>query len=687
MLVFVLPSLILLDLLTTLAFLLRARRMSEQTSLYAKLKVTEHLVRNRLILLPRRSKQALMILSDGGGVFSCVLLAHWLLYPGVASLTEISILAAATFLITGLLAWRIGFYHSIVRYLGLELAYTSIRVVIASAATLAVVAYVSGMVALPARLAVAYAVFLLTYLLGGRHTAQYFLVRRNKGQRLIIYGAGESGAQAALAMQNGHTFLPVAFVDDDVAVHNEIVSGLRVHPRDDLGEMVERYGVSRVLLAMPNVSRRLKQDIIAKLEPLGVHLQTIPDFNDLVTGKARVEDIRDIDVEDLLGREAVPPDQDLLKATVSGKTVMVTGAGGSIGSELCRQILRQRPKLIVLFEISEAALYVIEKEMRKLSVKLGISCDVVALLGSVHHEHRVREIMQTFGVNTVYHTAAYKHVPVVEQNLLEGVHNNIFGTLHTATAAIESNVDTFVLISTDKAVSPTNIMGATKRIAEMVLQALQDEHPSVCFCMVRFGNVLESSGSVVPLFREQIRAGGPVTVTHRDIIRYFMTIPEAAQLVIQAGAMATGGDLFVLDMGEPIKIHDLARRMIPLMGLTVRDEDDPEGDIEIEFTGLRPAEKLYEELLIGSDVSGTRHPLIMRANEEYLKYDVLSPLLESLRLSSAQLDRDRARQLLLETVAGYKPGNSIDDHVWVRQNGNSEDAKTDTVVDFPKRSA
>jgi FlaA1/EpsC-like NDP-sugar epimerase len=387
----------------------------------------------------------------------------------------------------------------------------------------------------------------------------------------------------------------------------------------------------------------------------------------------------------IFGRDPVPPDLDLLSASISGKRVMVTGAGGSIGSELCRQIIRQEPKTLVLFEISEIALYTIENELRNAAKR--IDCELVALLGSVHHQDRVREALEAFKINTIYHAAAYKHVPVVEHNLLEGVHNNILGTMHIAQAAIDAKVDTFLLISTDKAVSPTSVMGATKRFAEMILQALQDRHDSTRFCMVRFGNVLESSGSVVPLFREQIRKGGPVTVTHRDIIRYFMTIPEAAQLVIQAGGMAKGGDVFVLDMGEPVRIQDLARRMIALTGCTVRDDNNPEGDIEITYTGLRPAEKLYEELLIGTDVSGTQHPRIMRAREDYLKFEELQPLVAELEESSRSLDRVRARQILLDSVAEYDPSNGIEDLVWVSQQGDSGDGDSETVVDFPSKSA
>lgn len=653
-----------------------------------KLRATERRLRNYMITMSRSGKLAVMLSADAVGLFSCVMLSTWLLVPGVMSATQITLLAAAVFFVTALVAGYRGFYHSIVRYLGMGLVLASAEVVLVSAATLALLLYFSGLVAAQGRLAIIYAALYSFYLLGGRYTAQYFLIRRNTGkERVIIYGAGESGAQTAVAMQSGDVYLPVALIDDDKRVLRKMVSGLRVHSRDKLERLIEQFGVSRVLLAIPRVSRRARREIIASLEPYNVHVQTIPDFNDLITGKARVDEIRDVDVEDLLGRNIVPPNDSLLAATIMAKSVLVTGAGGSIGAELCRQILLLQPKRIVLFELSEAALYQIEKDLRKLSSKLDIHCDVFALLGSVHHQERVREVMQTFEINTVYHAAAYKHVPIVENNVLEGIRNNVFGTLHTAMAAIESNVETFVLISTDKAVSPTSVMGATKRVAEMVLQALQDEYPSTRLCMVRFGNVLESSGSVVPLFREQIRAGGPVTVTHREIIRYFMTIPEAAQLVIQAGAMATGGDVFVLDMGKPVKISDLAHRMIHLMGLTVRDDDNPDGDIQIEYTGLRPAEKLYEELLIGSDVSGTHHPRIMRANEEYLSYEVLNSLLDKLRQSSAGLDRARALKALLDIVAGYKPTNSIDDLVWTTQNDASKEAKSDQVVDFPVRRA
>jgi FlaA1/EpsC-like NDP-sugar epimerase len=412
----------------------------------------------------------------------------------------------------------------------------------------------------------------------------------------------------------------------------------------------------------------------------------MPEIRDIVSGRARVDDISDVEAEDLLGRDAVPPNPDLLRGSVTGKSVMVTGAGGSIGSELCRQILALNPTRLVCFELSEAALYSIDRELHKIVEKSGSRCEVISLLGSAYHEKRVSEVLETFKVQTVYHAAAYKHVPIVEHNLFEGLHNNVFGTLHTARAAAAAGVETFVLISTDKAVNPTNVMGATKRLAELILQAFESSSGSMRCCMVRFGNVLESSGSVVPLFREQILAGGPVTVTHRDIIRYFMTIPEAAQLVIQAGSMAKGGDVFVLDMGDPVRIEDLAHRMINMMGLSVQDESRPDGDIEVKYIGLRPAEKLFEELLIGSNVYGTEHPRIMRADEEYLASETLSNVLDDLTEAAEQSDYDRARSTLLRAVKEYTPSNGIDDLVWLRKSGTDSGDDDQTVVDFPRRS-
>jgi FlaA1/EpsC-like NDP-sugar epimerase len=519
--------------------------------------------RDRLIQLPRTTKQLLMLIADAVGFLGCVGLAAWVHLVDTTNSTGLVMLAGGTMIVAHLLARLLGFYHSIVRYLGMGLLMAGAQVAAGSAVVLAAGAWLSGMTSMPFRLAVVYGAFCGLYLVGSRYVAQYFLVHKSGStQNVIIYGAGAAGARVVQAMQGNHAFTPVAFIDDDRTMFDKRICGLPVRAREDLPWLVQKYDVSHVLLAMPSVSRRARRDVIESLEPLPVHVQTVPNIEDLISGKAQVDDIREIDVEDLLSRPPVAPDESLMQATLLDKSVLVTGAGGSIGSELCRQILRIKPRTLVLFELSELALYTIDKELESLATQMGIDCRIVPLLGSVQDEARVREIMEHFDVETVYHAAAYKHVPLVEQNIIEGVCNNVLGTLRTARAARDTGVETFVLVSTDKAVSPTSIMGASKRFAELVLQALQENANGTRFAMVRFGNVLESSGSVVPLFREQIRRGGPVTVTHPEIIRYFMTIPEAAQLVIQAGGMAHGGEVFVLDMGEPVKIRDLAARMI-----------------------------------------------------------------------------------------------------------------------------
>jgi FlaA1/EpsC-like NDP-sugar epimerase len=418
---------------------------------------------------------------------------------------------------------------------------------------------------------------------------------------------------------------------------------------------------------MPSTSRRRRREILTALEPLGVHVQSLPNLSDLISGKAQFNELCDVEVSDLLGRDPVPPRPKLFGSCIRGKCVLVTGAGGSIGSELCRQIIRLEPARLVLFEMSELALYNIQRELEEVAAHEHLTAEIVPLLGNAHHRHRVREVLSTFGVQTIYHAAAYKHVPIVEHNVIEGIHNNVISTWYTAEAALETGVETFMLISTDKAVNPANVMGATKRLAELVLQALQERTTHTRFCMVRFGNVLASSGSVVPLFQEQIRRGGPVTVTHPDVIRYFMTIPEAAQLVLQAGSMAKGGDVFVLDMGRPVRIDDLARRMISLMGLTVRDPANPEGDIEIEYTGLRTAEKLFEELLIGTNVTGTDHPMILRAIEHHLPWARMQQMLNEQLVALASFDCHRALALLTESVAEYQAQVDIRDYVWARK--------------------
>ena len=479
--------------------------------------------------------------------------------------------------------------------------------------------------------------------------------QRQTDGRLLIYGAGTAGVQTASAMGISRQFVLLGFVDDDAAKVGRSINGLPVFAPEEVSDVVARQDVTDILLALPSVSRERRNRIIESLRPLPVHIRTLPGLADLATGRVTVQDFKELDIEDLLGRDPVPPNRDLLARNLAGKVVLVTGAGGSIGSELCRQILAEHPRRLLLLDHNEFGLYSIHQELQGLCAAQGFGCELVPLLGSVANPRRLREICRAYRPATVYHAAAYKHVPMVESNPAEGIANNVFGTLNMAQAAIDSGVAQFVLVSTDKAVRPPNVMGASKRMAELVLQALaaQSGPGATCFGMVRFGNVLGSSGSVAPLFRSQLASGGPLTVTHPDVTRYFMTIPEAAQLVLQAGAMATGGEVFVLDMGEPVKIMDLARRMVELSGLTVRDEINSGGDIEIAITGLRPGEKLYEELLIGDNPTPTAHPRIMKAHEDHLAWSVLELHLQTLRRAADGGDVAAIKAVLQACVHGY----------------------------------
>ncbi len=516
---------------------------------------------------------------------------------------------------------------------------------------------------------------------GGRLVLRRYLRRRFRLSAprtpVIVYGAGEAGAQLVNALRYSTEFEPAVFVDDNPRLWGSVVLGLKVRAPTKLPRLIARHEAGLILLALPSASHRRRREILEALAGLPARVMALPTLAELTSGARRIDEFREIDVEDILGRDSVQPNETLLRSRVAGKAVMVTGAGGSIGSELCRQILALRPRRLVLFERSEYALYSIEQELSAMLVNMehpmtpGFSparseggIELIPLLGSVIHRRRLQVAMDRFGVQTVYHAAAYKHVPIVELNPIEGVRNNVFGTLHSAEAAIAAGVETFVLVSSDKAVRPTNVMGATKRLAELILQGLAGEGTNTRFCMVRFGNVLDSSGSVVPLFREQIRKGGPVTVTHPEVERYFMTIPEAAQLVIQASAMAQGGDLFLLDMGESVRIFDLARRMIRLSGLEIRDDEHPDGDIEIRFTGLRSGEKLREELLIGADDLPTQHPMIRRAREGHPPWPAIRDCLDRLDAAARDFDYPAARAILREAVAEYRPENGIEDWVW-----------------------
>ena len=628
-----------------------------------------------------------MIATDAIFYFLSVAISMWVVYGSVGNSAEILRMSVVAIIVAVPILWGFGLYASIVRYIGYELFRTGLVSTFLVSAALLLLNYWIGSIDAPLRAIAVFWAISLILVIGSRFFARVFLMRRNQNRQLVIvYGAGDAGAQLIADLLSGDDYLPVAVLDDNKELQGKQVQGLRVKAPERLAELVGKYEVTSVLLAIPSASRRQRRRVLETISETPVRVQTMPGISDIISGRARVDELRAVEVEDLLDRDPVPPDVKLVRASIFGKNVLVTGAGGSIGSELCQQILLQQPKKLVLFDVSEPALYQIDRRLRKLERKRDLSCEITALLGSVSYERRIREVMGSFEIETVYHAAAYKHVPIVEQNLFEGIQNNVLGTWHTAQAAIDAGVRSFVLISTDKAVNPSSVMGATKRLAELVLQSCQSSAPDTCFSMVRFGNVLDSSGSVVPLFKEQIKSGGPVTVTHRDIVRYFMTIPEAAQLVIQAGAMARGGDVFVLDMGAPVKIDDLAHRMISLMGLTVRDESNLEGDIEIEYMGLRPAEKLYEELLIGANVAGTEHPRIMRADEHSLSYDVVASIIGELQSTADEKDHAKAREVLTRAVREYAPDNGIDDLVWRQRTGTRSDFGANTVVLFPKDS-
>ena len=577
---------------------------------------------------------------------------------------------------------QLGLYHAVVRFMGTHAMIAVLKGVTLSTLLLATIVLLSGLKGVPRSVFFIYWGVAVLYIGGSRFLMRsyfYALTRPKTTENILaIYGAGESGIQLCNALRHSQETIPVAFIDDDEALQGSVIDGIKVYAPSILSNLIEEYGISQILLAMPSVSRARRRAIVDELEELPVHVRTIPGLDDLVSGNAEVNELREVGIEDLLGRDAVAPDEALLDRCIRNKNVMVTGAGGSIGSELCRQISRLGPNLIVLHELSEYALYAINNDIQQLKEKYRNDLEIIPLLGNVQDQMHIERILQEYKIDTVYHAAAYKHVPLVEHNVTEAINNNIFGTFRAALAAKKANIETFVLISTDKAVRPTNVMGATKRFAELVLQGLAKEitnnNTGSCtsYCMVRFGNVLGSSGSVVPLFREQIRNGGPVTVTHPDIIRYFMTIPEAAQLVIQAGSMGKNGEVFVLDMGEPVKILDLAKQMIHLTGLTVKDEKNPNGDVEIKFTGLRPGEKLYEELLIGENATGTQHPRIMQAQEDSLSYDKIIQILNEIEIAVKQYDEERIIKILSTYVSGYSANAGINEYLIAGNDASSE---------------
>ena len=654
-------------------------------------------LRTRLVRLPRRYKRLIQVSTDVVLVWAALWLAFVVRlgdarniepFDGHAWLFGIAPLIAIPFFI------RFGMYRAVMRYFGNDALMAIVKAVTLSALLLSLAVYwrTDAPKLIPRSMVFNYW-WLSLFLIGGLRLVmrQYFMgdwfspdsLTKFKGRdaslpKVAVYGAGAAGNQLVAALRLGRGMRPVAFIDDDSNLYNRTIAGLRVYSPKHIQQMIDETGSDEILLAIPSASRARRREVLETLEPYPLHVRSVPGFMDLASGRVKVEDIQEVDIADLLGRDAVPPQQALFEKCIRGKVVMVTGAGGSIGSELCRQILSNKPKALLLFEHSEFNLYNIHIELERNIERASLPIKLVPILGSIRNPDRLLDVMRTWQVETIYHAAAYKHVPMVEHNVAEGVLNNVLGTINSAQAAVQAGVANFVLISTDKAVRPTNVMGSTKRVAEMILQALSRETAPVLFnadgavhhvnktrfTMVRFGNVLGSSGSVIPRFYQQIRSGGPVTVTHPKITRYFMTIPEAAQLVIQAGSMGQGGDVFVLDMGQPVRIAELAEKLIHLSGLSVRSEKCPHGDIAVEFTGLRPGEKLYEELLIGDNVSPTEHPMIMRADEEYFTWDVLRGVLAKLLKAVEQDDYPQVRVLLREVVSGYVPEGEIVDLIY-----------------------
>jgi len=637
-----------------------------------------------VLALPRATKRFLVLSVDLGLCVATVWLAYYLRlgefisFNGQSEWAVGAVWASAAAIALALPIFIVsGLYRAIFRYSGWPALLTVAQAVGIYGLLYACFFTAVGVAGVPRTIGIIQPILLLLLVGASRALARVWLgdqytsiLQRSSRPKALIYGAGSTGRQLAAAMANSHEITVVGFVDDDDRLHGHVLNGQPIYNPSDIEALTSTLHISDVLLAMPSLSRHRRNEILSQVRRARVAVRTLPSMNDLAQGKVSISDLRELDIDDLLGREPVAPNHILLTKNILGKVVLVTGAGGSIGGELCRQILQVGPSKLLLIEQSEFALYSVQQELEE--KKASSETELVPLLASVQDPDRMREIMSTWRPDTVYHAAAYKHVPLVEHNPAAGIKNNVLGTLHTAQAAIESGVTDFVLISTDKAVRPTNVMGASKRLAEMTLQALAPVNTGTKFCIVRFGNVLGSSGSVVPKFRQQIRNGGPISLTHPDVTRYFMTIPEAAQLVIQAGAMAKGGDVFVLDMGQPVRIFDLAKRMVELSGLTLQDEQNPDGDIAIEVTGLRPGEKLFEELLIGDNPKPTIHTCIMKANEEFIAWEELEGKLNALEVALSVNDVGVIRLMMKQLVSGYIPSDDIVDWVYLEQEDEAQ---------------
>jgi FlaA1/EpsC-like NDP-sugar epimerase len=635
------------------------------------------------LFLPRPVKRALAL---GADALMCAITVWMAFNLRLESWTPwsyghfIAFVGAAAFALPLFIIF--GLYRAIFRYAGLPALMTVLKAVSFYALIYCLAFTLVSVPGVPRSVGILQPVLLLLGVTLSRAFVRYWLggiyqgiLGRSSLPQVLIYGAGSAGRQLAAALKTSPELVVVGFLDDDDRLHGQVLNGLKIHDPETIVNVVKKLQVTQVFLAMPSASRARRNEILELVRAAHVQVRTLPGVLELAQGKVQVSDLKELDIEDLLGRDPVPPNPLMLAKNITGKVVMVTGAGGSIGSELCRQIVKLGPSTLLMVELTEFALYAIEHELQsRILEESPVDVKLVPLLANVRDASRMAEILRTWKPQTLYHAAAYKHVPLVEHNPAEGVKNNVLGTLTTAMQAIAHGVSDFVLISTDKAVRPTNVMGTSKRLAEMVLQAQAEGMAKgggkTRFCMVRFGNVLGSSGSVVPLFRKQIKEGGPITLTDDRITRYFMTIPEAAQLVIQAGAMASGGDVFVLDMGEPVRIMDLAKRMVELSGLGLKDESNPAGDIEIRVTGLRPGEKLYEELLIGDNPLPTHHARIMKAHEDFLPWEQLQPKLQALNQALDINDVPQIRALLKDLVPGYQPDGGVVDWVWM------ENAKT-----------
>jgi FlaA1/EpsC-like NDP-sugar epimerase len=605
--------------------------------------------------LSERSKRSIMMLADAAmlpmALWASIVLRYGDLYMDMTPFWWMFLLA----LTVGVGSfYKLGFYRAIVRYIGPSAMVPVVQGVTLATLSVMIAAYIGKVEAFPRSAPVIFW-FISILMVGGSRLSvrAYFYGWQNNyltREPVAIYGAGDSGAQLAVTLLAGSQYMPVAFIDDNRELRKNVMHGVRVYDSAHVDRLIKDFGIKQVFLAIPSATVEQRSRILNNLARLPIQVKTVPSFTDLIMGAAHVNEVREIEISDLLGREMVPAAQDLLESSVKNKSVLVTGAGGTIGSELCRQIIELGPKRLVLFDNSEFSLYRIETELKEEAGDI----QMLVLLGSILNEEYLSKVMNNFEIDTVYHAAAFKHVPMVEANVIEGVRNNVVGTWNVVKSADRNRVSELVLVSSDKAVRPTNVMGATKRLGELIVQAYASKSKETRYSMVRFGNVLRSSGSVVPLFERQIAEGGPVTVTHKDTTRYFMTASEAAELVIQAGAMAEGGELYVLDMGEPVSIYDLAVKMVHLHGKALASEIASDDQIAIEFTGLRPGEKLHEELIIGQTITGTKHPKIMRAQEEFIGFDALQTLCEEIELACEKADYRMIRRLLEDNVSGYK---------------------------------